>query len=71
MTANGGIWKLYHGSMPIVNTRVLPAVVYGSYIMAVVTPVCTVGRHCMVYVTYILHTTGGAFDLYSSHSTNF
>ena len=48
-------------------TRYLSAVVYGSYNMAVVTPqfahLADSGLRC-------IYTTGGAFDLYSSHSTN-
>ena len=45
----------------------LPAVVYGSYTMAVVTPqfaqLADSGLRCIYY--------RGAFDLYSSHSTTW
>ena len=43
-------------------THYLPAVVYGSYTMAVVTPQFAQWADSV-------YTTGGAFDLYSSHST--
>ena len=62
MTANRGIWKLYYSSMPIVNTRVICQLWY----MAVIP-----WLHSGQTVVYIAYTTGGAFDLYSSHSTKY
>ena len=66
MTANRGIWKLYHGSMPIVNTRIICQLWY----MAVIPWLLLLhSLHSGQTVVYIVYTTGGAFDLYSSHST--
>ena len=61
MTANRGLWKLYHGSMPIVSTRVICQLWYMAvtYTMAVVTP-----QFAQWFTLY----TGGAFDLYSVQS---
>ena len=50
-------------------TRYLPAVVYGSYTMAVVTPQFAQWADSGLRCIYTC-TTGGAFNLYSSHSTN-
>ena len=66
MTANRGIWKLYHGSMLIVNTRVICQLWY----MAVIPWLWLLhSLHSGQTVVYIAYTTGGACDLYSSHST--
>ena len=66
MTANRGIWQLYHGSTPIVNTRVICQLWY----MAVIPWLWLLhSLHSGQTVVYIAYTTGGAFDLYSSHST--
>ena len=67
MTANRGIWKLYHGSMPIVNTRAICQLWY----MAVIPWLWLLhSLHSGQTVVYVVYTTGGAFDLYSSHSTS-
>ena len=56
MTANRGIWKLYHGSMPIVNTRVICQLWYMAvtHTMAVVTPQfaqwADSGLRCICYI---------------------
>ena len=65
MIANRGIWKLYHGSMPIVNTRVICQLWY----MEVIPWLWLL--HSWQTVVYVVYTTGGAFDLYSSHSTSY
>ena len=67
MTANRSIWKLYHGSMPIVNTRVISQLWY----MEVIPWLWLLhSLHSGQTVVYVVCTTGGAFDLYSSHSTS-
>ena len=69
MTANRGIWKLYHGSMPIVNTRVICQL---WYMACAVIPWLWLlhSLHSGQTVVYIAYATGDAFDLYSSHSTS-
>ena len=66
MTADRGIWKLYHVSMPIVNTHVICQLWY----MEVIPWLWLLhSLHSGQTVVYIVYTTGSAFDLYSSHST--
>ena len=62
MTANRGIWKLYHSSMPIVNTRVICQLWY----MEVIPWLWLLhSLHSWQTMVYIVCTIGSAFDLNS------